>query len=292
MTAWLSSARAVLRRSGERYLHHRTRRLGASLAYYSIFALIPTLFLALTIVATLFGRDATEGRIEDALADIVGREAAASIDEAVADLWDDSNSSGFAIITALVVIYSASILFIAWRDSLEAIWDVPYRSGLKTSIRRRIYGASGPIAIGILLSAIVLAEMLLGLVGDFITSPLLDAILNVMESVSPTVASVVALALLYRYSTRRRPHWMDVWTGAIPAALALAVLAWGYGLYVRWFGSSSAAGAAGTLILGLAFIYYSAQVLLFGGEIIGASAQRRGHPISPPPDDEATDTVV
>ena len=72
-----------------------------------------------------------------------------------------------------------------------------------------------------------------------------------------------------------------MWAGAIPAALALAVLAWGYGLYVRFFGGSSAAGAAGTLILGLAFIYYSAQLLLYGGEIISASAERRGHPINP-----------
>jgi len=64
------------------------------------------------------------------------------------------------------------------------------------------------------------------------------------------------------------------------AALALAVLAWGCGLYVAAFGSSSAAAAIGAIVLGIAFIYYSAQALLFGAEIISARAQRRGRPIS------------
>ena len=175
-----------------------------------------------------------------------------------------------------------SELFIAWRDSLDAIWEVPYHPGLKTSIRRRIYGALGPVAIGILLSSIVLVEMLTAFVGHFVTAPLLDAILNAVRSISPTAGSMVALGLLYRFSTRRRPAWWDVWAGAVPAALALGVLAWGYGLYVRFFGGSSAAGAAGTLILGLAFIYYSAQLLLYGGEIVSASAERRGDSVRPP----------
>ena len=109
-----------------------------------------------------------------------------------------------------------------------------------------------------------------------------------MQDISPTLVSIVALALLYRYSTRRRPAWRDVWAGAIPAALALAVLTWGYGLYIRFFGSSSAAGAAGTLILGLAFIYYSAQLLLYGGEIVSATAARRGDPLGPAPTDDAS----
>lgn len=119
-------------------------------------------------------------------------------------------------------------------------------------------------------------------------APLLDATLNAIRALAPPVASVGAIALLYRFSTRRHPAWRDVWIGTVPAALALAVLAWGYGLYVRHFGGSSAAGAAATLILGLAFIYYSAQLLLYGGEIIKASAERSGHPISPPGNDVLT----
>ena len=139
-----------------------------------------------------------------------------------------------------------------------------------------MYGALVPLGAGVLLSAIVIVELLAALAGEFITAPLLDAIIRAVEMISPTVASVVALGLVYRVSTRLRPRWRDIWPGTIIAALALAVLAWGYGLYVRIYGSSSAAGAAGTIVLGLVFVYYSAQILLYGAEVIAASADQRG----------------
>ena len=271
----------LLRLAGGAFMRHRARRLGAGLAYYSLFALVPTLFLALAIVATVFGEEATEGRLVDRLDDVVGPETAAQIEEAVGGVWENSNTSGFAIVTAVVVVYSASILFVAWRDTLEAIWELPYRTGLKTSIRRRIYGALGPIAAGILLATFVLIEVLTALAADVVTSPVLDAIIQAMQTISPTVVSILALAVVYRVSTRLRPRWYDIWPGTLSAALALGVLAWGYGLYVRLFGTSSAAGVAGTLVLGLAFIYYSAQILLFGAEMISACADHRGRPIHP-----------
>jgi membrane protein len=291
VTPTIQSVVAVLRSAWRSYSRHRTQRLAASLAYYSIFALAPTLFLALTIVAALFGREATEGRLVDLLDDVRGTEAAEQVDQSVADFWDSSNTSGFAIVTGLVVVYTASILFIAWRDALDAIWEVPYRGGLRTSIRRRVYATVVPVAMGIALAGIVLVEMVTAFIGEFVTAPLPDAILNAVGSVSPAIASTLALGVLYRLSTRCRPEWRDVWVGTVFAALALAVLAWGYGLYVGSIGSSSAAGAAGTIVLGLAFVYYAAQVLLYGGEIISASAERRGFPIRPHPDQPAEDST-
>ena len=274
----------LLRLTRGTFMRHRASRLGAGLAYYSLFALVPTLFLALAIVAALFGEEATEGRLVDWLDDVVGTEVAEQIEKAVEAVWENSNTSGFAIVTAAVVVYSASILFVAWRDTLEAIWELPYRTGLKTSIRRRIYGAMAPIAAGVLLATVVLIEMVTALAADLITSPVLDAVIQAMQVISPTVVSVFALALVYRVSTRLRPRWKDIWPGTLVAALALDVLAWGYGLYVRLYGTSSAAGVAGTVLLGLAFIYYSAQILLFGAEVISTCADHRGRPIRPATD--------
>jgi membrane protein len=258
--------------------------LGAGLAFYSLFALVPTLFLALAIVAAVFGREATEGRLVDRLDGIVGPEIALQIEETVGAAWENSNTSGFAIVTLVLVVYSASILFVAWRDSLDAVWGLPYGSGVKTTIKRRAFGALVPIALGILFAAIVFVEVLAALAADVVTSPLLDAVIRVVEAISPTVASVLALALVYRVSTRLRPRWADIWPATIVAALGLAVLAWGYGLYVRLWGSSSAAGAAGTVVLGLVFVYYAAQVLLYGAEVIGATADHRGRPLGPEDD--------
>jgi membrane protein len=114
---------------------------------------------------------------------------------------------------------------------------------------------------------------------------LLDAIIQAMQTISPTVVSVLALALVYRVSTRFRPRWYDIWPGTLLVSLALGILAWGYGLYVRLYGSSSAAGVAGTVVLGLALIYYSAQILLYGAEVISTCADHRGRPIHPATDE-------
>jgi membrane protein len=275
-----ASAWADLGSARRSFLRHRTRRLGAGLAYYSVFALVPTLFLAMAIVAALFGSEATDGRLVDRLDGVVGTELAEQIADAVDSVWEASNTSGFAIVTLVVVVYSASILFVAWRDALEDIWELSYRPGLKTTLRSRVYGAVVPLAAGILLSAIVLVELLAALAGEFVTAPLLDAIIRGVGMISPLVVSVFGLGLVYRVSTRVRPRWADVWQGTVVAALGLAVLVWGYGLYVRAYGSSSPAGAAGTVVLGLVFVYYSAQVLLYGAEVINASAGRRGRPLN------------
>lgn len=288
LTRWFATAvpNAVdlLRQAARSFRRHRARRLGAGLAFYSLFALVPTMFLALEIVAAIFGREATEGRLVERLDGIVGVDVAEQIEDAVGALWENSNTSGFAIVTLVVVVYSASILFVAWRDSLEAVWGLPYRSGLQTTIRSRVYGALVPIGAGILLAAIVLVEVSTALAGDLVTSPLVDAVISALGTISPNVASVFALALLYRVSTRLRPRWGDIWPGTLAAALALAVLAWGYGLYVRAFGASSAAGAAGSVVLGLAFVSYSAQVLLFGAALISTCADQRGRPLHPAAD--------
>lgn len=280
LSGYVAAATGALRESGRTFKRHRGRQLAAGLAFYTLFALVPTLFLALTIVAAIFGREATDGRLVDRLDDIVGADVAEQIEQAVAELWENTNTTGIALITAAVVVYSASKVFVAWRDTLGAVWELPIGTGLRSSIRRRVFGAAGPIAVGLLLAAIVLIEMLAALGGDLVTSPLIDALIGAMSWLSPTLASLAVLGLLYRYSTRARPRWGDIWPGTVATTIALAVLAWGYGLYVRLFGSSSAAGAAGSVVLGMAFVYLAAQVLLFGAEIVGSSARRRGSPLS------------
>jgi membrane protein len=276
---FVAAATGALREAARTFKRHGGRQLAAGLAFYTLFALVPTLFLALTIVAAIFGREATDGRLVDRLDDIVGADVAEQIEQAVAELWENTDTTGFALITTAVVVYSASKVFVAWRDTLGAVWELPIGTGLRSTVHRRVFGAAGPIAVGLLLAAIVLIEMLAALGSDLVTSPLIDALIGAVSWFSPMLASLAALGLLYRYSTRARPRWRDIWPGTVATAVALAVLAWGYGLYVRMIGSSSAAGAAGSVVLGMAFIYLAAQVLLFGAEIVGSSARRRGGPL-------------
>jgi membrane protein len=278
----LVTAVEVARDAQRAFKVDRGKRLSAGLAYYSIFALVPTIFLAVAIAGAVVGQEATEGRLVARLDDVLGAAAAKQIEDAVVALRESTNSSGFALISAGVVVYSASALFVAWRDTLELIWDVPYESGLATSLRSRAFGALVPVGAGILLATIVLLELLVAFAEQLVSSDLLDAILRMTGTIIPTLSAVVALSLFYRYTTRtRRPEWREVWPGTIVASIAIAVASWGYGLYVRFVGSNSVAGAATAVVVGLVFVYYVAQILLFGAEVIRVLQERRKGPIDP-----------
>ena len=134
LTRWFAtaipSAVDLLRVAARSFRRHRARRLGAGLAYYSVFALVPTMFLALAVVAAIFGGEATDGRLVERLDGIVGVDAAEQIEEAVGALWENSSTSGFAIVTLVVVVYWASIVFrrVAWHARGHVGVALPRRS--------------------------------------------------------------------------------------------------------------------------------------------------------------------
>ncbi len=172
------SGGSVLREAAGAFQEDRCRRLGAGLAYYALFALVPTLLLTAMIAATLVGREAVEGELADQLDEFVGPESAAAVQDAVAGLWQNTDTSSFALVSILVVAYSSSILFVAWRDTLEIVWDVPYEADLFISLRSRAFGALVPITAGLLLAAVLILEVVVGFVGELVDSVLLDTTLQ------------------------------------------------------------------------------------------------------------------
>lgn len=269
------NAVTLFRESAVAFSEDRARRLSAGLAYYAVFALAPALMTSVFVAATLVGRDAAEGTFSEGIEAALGRDLAGQLENAIASTWESTNASRFALIGLLLVAYTASVLFVAWRDTLEVIWDVPYRSSMKTTILKRIYGMLIPVLMGIVLAAVVVAQTVVALLSEILRFELLDVTLQVAGTAIPSVVAVIGLACLYRYSTRAtRPPWSHVLRGAVVAWVGLAVLSWGFGIYLRVIGTTSFAGAASSIVVGLVLLYYGAQVLLFGAEMVRCSADR------------------
>jgi membrane protein len=227
------------------------------------------------IAASLVGAEAAQGTFSDGIEEAVGQDLAIQLEDAIASAWDSTNASQFALFSLLVAAYTGSILFVAWRDTLELIWEVPYTSGMKTTILKRVYGMLIPVAVGIMLAALVVFQTFVGLISELSRFALIDATLRMAGTVLPAVVAVVTLACLYRYSTRAtRPLWRHVVRGAMVAWIGLAVLSWGFGIYLRVIGTTSFAGAASSIVVGLVLLYYGAQILLFGAEVVRCSADR------------------
>lgn len=267
----------LFRRAVEEFLEDRAKRLSAGLAYYTLFAIVPTLLLAVAIAATFVGQEAAAGGLEEGMASVLGASAAEQIQEAIGAMWESGQRSNFALFSAGVVVFSASILFVAWRDVLELIWDVPYQSGLRTSLLTRAAAVLLPVAAGLLLATTLLLQTAVTFIQELVRADVIDAALRTASALVQGVLGVLALAVLYRYSVRTaRPTWREVLPASVFVAVVLAVGLWGYGVYLRTIGVSSVTGAASSVVLGLAVVYYMAQALLFAAELIKVSRQRTG----------------
>ena len=271
----LSGARNVLREAATLFFEDRAKRLGAGLAYYALFALVPSLLLAVGVAGAFVGREAAAGELADQMSGFLGDDSAEQIETAIASLWTSTNRSSFALFGILAVIYSASVLFAAWRDTVEFVWDVPYESGLQRTLRARAFAVLVPIGAGLLLAAMMLLQGFLTFVEGLVGSALVDVTLRSASALLQSVVGAVALGVVFRYSARgTRPAWRDVWPAVILVVFVLDLGFWAYGLYLRFVGSSSVTGAASSAFLGLLVVYYTAQVLLFGAEVIQVLGRR------------------
>lgn len=275
LRARVTSAFDVLRAAARLFFEDRAKRLSAGLAYYALFALVPSLLLAVGVAAAFVGREAAAGELATQMAGVLGTDASEQLEAAIASLWTSTNRSSFALFGIAAVVYSASVLFTAWRDSIEFVWGVPYDAGFEITLRTRAFAVLVPIGMGLLLAATMVLQALLSFVEEFVRSGLVDATLRSASALLQTVVAVLALTVLYRRSARNtRPDWRSTWPAAVMVVVVLDVGYWAYGLYLRVVASSSVTGAATGAVLGLLVVYYSAQVLLFGAEVIQVIDER------------------
>jgi membrane protein len=271
LAAWYE----ILREASEEFVNDRAKRLAAGLAYYSLFALLPSVMLAAVIAAAIVGPEAATGSLADGLESTIGEVAAEQIEAALASLWENVDTSGFALLNLAVVLYGASILFVAWRDMIGVIWGRPYELTASATLRKRIFALLVPIAAGLVFAAVLLIELVMGFLERVVDAAILDATLRTAGSVVPAAAAVVALGLLYRYSTDTdRPEWRDVWPSAALVTAVLVVGFWVYGLYVRFVGQTSVTGAASTILVGMVVVNFAAKILLFGAEVTKVLGRR------------------
>lgn len=258
----------TLRDAARAFLDDRASRLGASLAYYSLFALAPLLVLSISIAGTLLGEQAAEGDLVESVDELLGPDLASVLQDALDDFQEQRASGNLAVVSSLLLAFTASILFVAWRDAVRSIWDVPRKRGVKASLLRRLGGLLFVIGGGLLLTAMLIAQMLMGLIDSIFDSSLLNAAFRVAGTFVPFVVGAFFLALLYKYTPGIEIRWRNVWPGTVTAMVMLAVGMWLYGLYVGTVGATSVSGVAGSVILGLVLIYYGSQILLFGVEVM------------------------
>jgi membrane protein len=262
------SHRHLLLEAASEFMEDRALRLGAGLAYYGLITLVPLLILLLSIVGLVVGQEAIDGTLADSLEQWFGADIAQAIGDMVAALDGAGSLANLTILSAGALIFGASVLFVAWKDALDVIWQIGYHSGVKASISKRLFGFASVGALAGVLIALLVAESLLAMLSGVVSDePIVATAFGIAASIVPLLLGVLLLGAMYRFGTDAKVSWRGVWPGTVLTMVLLLVLFAGYGVYVD-FSGTSVAGVASAVLLLLVLIYCVAQVLLYGAEVI------------------------
>jgi len=255
-------------------------RLGAALAFYSLFSMAPLLIIVISIAGLVFGRDAAQGRVIEQLQGLVGAEAARSIETIIGTARAPAASVLTAAAGIVALLLGASGAFGELQAALNVIWNAPPRpaQAIPQLIKDRFLSFTMVLGTGFLL--------LVSLVISAALAALNDSLARLME-ISPSalqavhvVISFAITALLFAMIFKQLPDvriaWADVWIGAAVTALFFTVGRLLIGLYLGRSSLASTYGAAGSVVILLLWVYYSAQILFFGAEFTQVYANRYG----------------
>ncbi len=260
--------------AGAQWMKHNAPRLGAALAYYMILSLAPMLILVVAICGFFFGEAAVRGQVYWQISQTVGGQSAGVIQSL---LTGAERPPGVNIFAILVLLMGASGVFVELRDALNYIWEAPPNkySGIGLFIRDRFFSFAMVIGVGSLLALSIAVTTVIHLISrraDFHFSPTVVSAGNFAVSF---VVKAFLFALIYRVIPEVRVEWEDVAIGAGFTAVLFETGTLLIGLYLGKSDVGSAYGAAGSLVALLVWIYYSAQVFLYGAELTHVYAKSR-----------------
>jgi membrane protein len=249
---------------------HGAAAQSAALAFYTLFSLAPVLVVVIAIAGAVFGREAVRGQIVAEFSGLMGRDAAALVQEVIRSAARPSSGRIATALGVITLIFGASGVFVQLQEALNRVWDVAPKPGavFTTLLRKRLLSFSLVLGIGFLLMVSLVLSAALSAVGRVLER--LAAPVWLFEGANFLVsflAVTLVFALIYRVLPDVHLAWRDVITGALLTALLFVVGKTLIGIYLGRTGMASAYGAAGSLVVVLLWVYYSALVFFFGAEL-------------------------
>ena len=263
------------------WFDHNASSLGAALAFYTIFSVAPILIIAVAIAGYVFGTDVAQTEVLSQLRGLTGDAGAAAIRELLASAHYSDKKGLAAAIGIVTLVVGATSVFGELQNALERIWRTPpppKSVGWWRFVRGRVLSVGMVLGVGFLLLVSLVASAALAAFGGWLGAflPQLEIVLPVLDLVVSFGMTVLLFALIYRYVPRESIPWGDVWIGAAVTALLFTIGKYLIGVYLGKSSFNSAYGAAGSLIVLLLWIYYSAQIFLLGAEFTRVFAYQYG----------------
>ncbi len=291
----------LLKETAASWSEDRVPSMGAALAYYTTFSIAPLLLIVISVAGLVFGVEAAHGELVEQLRGLMGEEGARAVESLIQSVSEPKQSALASLVGVAILLVGATTVFAELQSSLNRIWRVPESkrsTGIWKVLRERLLSFGMIIGIGFLLMVSLIFSAGLAALQKW-WAPAFEG----FEFVAPTVDTVAgfvlttaAFAMIYKLIPRISVAWSDVLVGSAVTALLFTIGKYVIGLYLGRSTITSGFGAAGSLVIMLAWVYYSSQIFLLGAEFTAVYAHthgsRRGKPRgrAPLPDKVAADS--
>lgn len=255
--------------------------MGAALAYYTMFSIAPLLLIVISVAGWVFGEQAVRGEITGQLHGLMGQDGAMMVEALIKSANEPEKSVMAGAIGVGMLLIGATSVFGELQNALDRIWYASARdksSSIFTLVRTRLLSFGMILGIAFLLMVSLVISAGLSALGKWWGSIFAgwEVIAQSLNFVVSLLLITVMFALIYKTMPRVKVAWRDVWIGATVTSLLFAIGKLLIGLYVEKAGVTSVFGAAGSLVVLLVWVYYSAQIFLLGAEFTRVYAYQLG----------------
>lgn len=261
-------------------------KLSAALSYYTIFALPPLLIIIITICGFFFGEEAVTGELYGQINRLVGNEAAIQIQDAIKNVQLSDSNVFVTIFGVVMLLIGASGVFAEIQSSINFIWGLRAKpnKGLKKFIQNRIMSFSMIVSVGFLMLVSLMVNATLDLLNSRLKIYLEDStvyLFYVLNLIIVLASITLLFAIIFRTLPDGIIKWKDAFIGAGCTAVLFMIGKFAIGFYLGNSTIASVYGAAGSIIIILVWVYYSAIILYFGAEFTKVYAKSFGGQIAP-----------
>ena len=255
--------------------------MGAAISYYTVFSIAPLMIIVIAVAGFVWGREAVRGEIIGQLSGLIGQEGATGIQALIESADKPAKGLVATIISIGVLVVGATTVFAELQSALDRIWKAPQApqvSGIWATLRSRLLSLGFILGLGFLILVSLISSAAIAAIGSWASAilPGWKTLLYIINTAFSLGVTTVLFAMIYKIMPQVKVGWRDVWVGASVTALLFEVGKLLISLYIGKSSVTSSFAAAGSLVVLLVWVYYSAQIFLLGAEFTWAYANDHG----------------
>ncbi len=286
MLSRIKQAFSFLKQVIEDFLEDKALKFSASLSYYTIFSIAPFLAIIIAFAGFFFGKEAIQGELYPQINDLVGNEAALQIQQMITNIHLSKNSTFATVVSFIVLLIGATGIFSEIQDSINHIWGLKSKPkrGLLKMLLNRLISFSLIISLGFLL----MVSLLLNTVVDALSRQLLKIlpdngvyVVDILNNCLMFIVLSLLFGIIFKVLPDAKIKWRNVMVGAVTTTVLFMIGKFFIGFYLGHSNLGSVYGTAGSIIIVMLWVYYSAVILYFGAEFTKVYAKKYGGEILP-----------